>query len=76
MVHPPAGRARLFCWLVGASGRFGPHRIIRLGIRDRGAARASLDRILQWDFERVIVTHGDVLEHGGKPRFAEAFKNI
>jgi hypothetical protein len=72
--HPPDGaRARLFYWLVGAAGRFGPHRVVRLGIRDRGAARASVDKILRWDFNRIIVTHGDVLETDGQARFAAAF---
>jgi hypothetical protein len=73
MQRPPPGRARLFCWLVGASGRFGPHRMVRLMIRDRAAARASVQRILTWDFDRVIVTHGEVLEAGGKRAFADAF---
>ena len=67
------GGARLFYWLVGAGGRFGPHRIIRYGIRDRRAARASLERILEWDFDRVIVSHGDVLESGGRASLAAGF---
>lgn len=66
-------KARLFYWLVGAAGRFGPHRMMRLLIRDRRAARASIDAILRWDFDRVIVTHGDVLETGGRQRLAAAF---
>jgi hypothetical protein len=65
--------ARIFYWLTGAAGRFGPHRIVRLAIRDRRAARESVDRILRWNFDRVTVTHGDVLECGGKQRFAAAF---
>ncbi len=73
MTAPPPGRARIFCWLGGATGRFGPHRIMRAAIRDRAAVRASVERILPWDIERVIVTHGEVLERGGKERFAEAF---
>ena len=71
--HTAGPRARLFYWLVGAAGRFGPHRIVRLAIRDRTAARASVERILQWNFDRVIVTHGDVLETGGHERFTAAF---
>jgi hypothetical protein len=73
MVHPRPGRARVFCRLIGATGRFGPHRMVRLMIRDRAAARASVRQILAWDFDRVIVTHGEVLETGGKARIAEAF---
>jgi hypothetical protein len=73
MVQAPRGRARLFCWVVGAGRRLGPHRIIRFGIRDRAAAHESVQRILQWDFDRVVVTHGEVLASGGKRAFAEGF---
>jgi hypothetical protein len=65
--------ARVFYWLVGAAGRFGPHRLVRTMIRDHAAARASVARILEWDFDRVIVTHGEVLERGGRQHFAAAF---
>ena len=68
--------ARIFYTLVGARGRFGPHRLIRIAIRDRKAARASVAKILEWDFDRVIVTHGDVLESGGKAKFAAAFSYL
>jgi Domain of unknown function (DUF4336) len=71
--HTAGPRARLFYWLVGAAGRFGPHRIVRLALRDRHAAHTSVERILQWDFDRVVVTHGDVLESGGRERLAAAF---
>ena len=68
-----AKRSPLFYWLWDV-GHFGPHRFMRLrGIRDRPAARASVERILRWDFDRIIVSHGDVLESGGYERFASAF---
>jgi hypothetical protein len=68
--------ARIFYTLVGGRGRFGPHRIVRMIIRDRKAARESVAKILEWDFDRVIVTHGDVLESGGKAKFAAAFSYL
>ena len=46
---------------------------VRLLIRDRGAARRSLDEILRWDFDRVIVTHGIVLQQSGKRVVRAAF---
>jgi hypothetical protein len=66
-------RARLFHRLVGATGRFGPHRLVRTFVRDRAALRRSLDRILAWDFDRVVMSHGEVLERDGRRRLAEAF---
>ena len=72
---PPGApnRARLFHALVGAAGRFGPHRIVRAAIRDKRAARRSVDRMLAWDFDRVVVSHGEVLETGGKRAMETAF---
>ena len=59
--------------LMGAGGRFGPHRFIRWMIRDQQAARASMGMILRWDFDRLIVAHGDVVESGGKKKLRDAF---
>jgi len=72
---PPGARneARLFHRLVGATGRFGPHRLIRFGIRDRAAARRSIDRMLAWDFDRIVMSHGEVVPSGGHPLFERAF---
>jgi hypothetical protein len=58
---------------MGAGGRFGPHRFIRWMIRDQQAARESLGLIMRWDFDRVILAHGDVLENGGRQKLRDAF---
>ena len=64
-------------WLLfrldSAYQRFGPSRLWRLLTRDRTAARAAIDRILSWDFDRVIMAHGDVLETGGHAAIGAAF---
>jgi hypothetical protein len=65
--------ARLFYWLVGAEGRFGPHRIVRLGIRDRRAARASVETLLAWDVERIVMSHGEVIGADARAHLAAAF---
>jgi hypothetical protein len=57
---------RLLMRLLRAYDRFGPSSLDRILIRDRRAARDSLERILAWDFDRVVVAHGDVLERGGR----------
>jgi hypothetical protein len=61
-----AWSTRLLMRLLRSYGRFGPSKLDPLLIRDRRAARESLERILAWDFERVVVAHGDVLERGGR----------
>ncbi len=61
-----AASTRLLMKLIRSYGRFGPSRLDPWLIRDRNAARQSLERILAWDFDRVVVAHGDVLESGGR----------
>lgn len=56
---------RLLMTLLGGYGKFRPTRIDWLLIRDRRAARESLERILEWDFDRIIIAHGEILERGG-----------
>ena len=72
-VHRGGAFTRLFMRVNGAWQRFGPSRLLRSLVRDRRALRTSLDRILAWDFDRVVVTHGDVLEHGGREALRDAF---
>jgi len=61
---PPA--TRFAFRLLRAYERFGPSLLERILIRDRSAGRASLQGILAWDFDRVIVAHGQVLAEGGR----------
>lgn len=64
--HSDSWFTRLFMRVNGAYRHFGPSRIFRTLVKDRAALRSSLNRMQEWDFDRIIVTHGDVLETGGK----------
>jgi hypothetical protein len=65
---------RTFMRVNGAYGRFGPSRLFRYTIlKDARAVRESVDRILEWDFDRVSVAHGDVLERGGREALRASF---
>ncbi len=59
--------------LSGAYRRLAPTTLERVLVRDRARFRRSLERILEWPFERVIVAHGTVLEAGGRDELARAF---
>ncbi len=41
--------------------------------RNREPAREDLRMILQWDFDRVIMAHGTILETGGPEAMERAF---
>jgi hypothetical protein len=64
---------RLLMRLIRSYDRFGPSRLDPLLIRDRRQARESLERILAWDFDRIVVAHGDVLERGGRQALRDGY---
>ena len=41
-------------------------RQYRFGWQDRASAGAALQRILAWDFERIVIAHGDLIEHDAR----------
>ena len=73
-LHPQDFFTRLFMRVNGGLDRFGPTRIFRYSLlRDRAALRGSLERIFRWDFERIVVTHGEIVAHGGRELCRAAF---
>lgn len=72
----PAGRGLVTTALARTFGyyeRFGASRLLRLMLADREAAREALNQILTWDFDRVIIGHGEITETGGKAAMERAF---
>jgi len=45
----------------------------RILIRDRRAARQQIDRMLAWDFDRIVLGHGDIIETGGRDVLRDAY---
>jgi hypothetical protein len=68
---PPLMRAAFR--LTGGYGRLSTTPIERMFVRDRAAYRRSLERILAWPIERVIVAHGEIVERGGRDALARAY---
>jgi glyoxylase-like metal-dependent hydrolase (beta-lactamase superfamily II) len=63
---------RLFARHVMRLKKFiGMSPFFRLMIRDREAFRSSVAAMMRWDFDRVIVGHGGIIERGGKERLRE-----
>jgi len=70
----PGFGTRLFLRINGALGRFTSSRLgRRYYFEDHAALRASVERILEWPFERIVVAHGDVVERDGHEVFRRGF---
>lgn len=49
-------------------------RLFRVLTNDEHALKLSLNRILMWDFDRIIVGHGEIIESGGKTILQQAWR--
>ncbi|MEM6296346.1 MAG: DUF4336 domain-containing protein [Myxococcota bacterium] len=72
-IHEPKGWvAPLVLRLAGAYRKFAQSRLLRSQIKDAEAASASVLAMLEWDFDRVIMAHGRVVETNAKQQLRDA----
>jgi hypothetical protein len=64
--------AHLMLFIGGCHGRLATSRVLRLFVRDRTAARASVERLLALPFETLVVAHGDIIEQGARSQLEQA----
>ena len=72
----PAWTRFLMRLAVGKKHDPGMARSMRLTVKDKPALRRSLDAMMAWDFDRVIVGHGEIIESDGKRQAAEALREV
>jgi hypothetical protein len=66
--------ARTMLKLMGAYDHFGPSRMARGFMKDKAALRECVGRILEWDFERITLTHGEIVEQDAHRKLATAYE--
>ncbi|MEO8843757.1 MAG: DUF4336 domain-containing protein [Kofleriaceae bacterium] len=61
---------------LGMWNRPSPAPEYRFAWGDKALVREGLERILAWDFERVILSHGDIIERDAKQVLARAWRTV
>jgi len=65
---------RVLMWLDGGLGHVAVPRSFRLLLKMRRArARQTIDQILAWDFDRLSLAHGEIVERGAKEIVSNAW---
>ena len=62
--------------MMGIYRRFGAAKMWRKWVTDRAAFSRSIDEILAWDFERIVVAHGEVVDENARDRFEIALREL
>lgn len=76
--HPPSKRNPSLDALLRIAGVAYPHGGVPIDIRltftDRKAARQSIEKLLAWDFEKLILPHGVCIGTDANPFVQRAFR--
>jgi len=70
----PAWTEILLNLAVGGEHQPGMSRPFKWGVKDVPAFEESMRILLRWDFDRIIVGHGDVIETDGKEKLRAALR--
>jgi hypothetical protein len=65
---------QFFRWVSGIKQFPGVSRLFTREIKDKHAFTRSLQQLMQWDFDRLIVAHGQTVHTNAKQKLAEALK--
>ena len=68
------GLSKLLFTINGIHNRLATSRLYKSLIKDKQAFSASIERLFRWDFENVILAHGDILIGNGKRALTRTFE--
>lgn len=76
--HDPDGESWFWRAMKGAAGVLGSSggvaRDLRSTFHDRDAARASAESLLDWHFDRVVISHGTCITNDARSAVKQAFQ--
>ena len=72
LARHPSWFTRLVAFLLG-NRRPGPTWLEHVMMRDRAGARAQIERMLAWDFDRIVLSHGPLIHEGGREVLRRAY---
>lgn len=65
---------RVYLKAGGIHGKTGLSRMLRLAYRDKKQARRDIDRLLEWNFDRIVLAHGDPVQSDGAGALRETYR--
>jgi hypothetical protein len=74
--EPEGWLAPLAFRMMGIYRRFATAKMWRRWVIDRTAFMRSIDEILTWDFDRIVMAHGDVIDRDAREQFEAALREV
>jgi hypothetical protein len=65
---------KLVSKVMGGYRKLRPSFLEQLATQEKEKVKQSVQKVLQWEFKRVIVAHGSIVEHEAKKQFKEGYE--
>jgi hypothetical protein len=72
-----------FPWLTqlvtkvgGGYKNLSPSLLERISTTEKNKVRSAAQQVLRWDFDRVIMAHGSIVDQGGKEQFKRGYEKF
>lgn len=62
--------------VLGGYKRLSPSVLEQIATIDKEGVRKSVEQVLNWNFERVIMAHGSIVEQNGKEKFKQGYEQF
>ena len=62
--------------VIGGYKNLSPSLLERFATKETDKVKQAVQKVLAWDFERVIMAHGSIIENDGKQRFREGYERF
>lgn len=69
-------QTRLIAKVLGGDRSLEPTLLEKLASRDKERVKQSIQKVLCWDFERVIMAHGSIIERDGKRQLQAGYEKF
>lgn len=67
------GWSKCLFTLYGVNEKLAISKLSKALIKDKDKFKNSIQKVLSWDFNKIILSHGEIVKNGGRKKFEKAF---
>jgi Domain of unknown function (DUF4336) len=62
--------------ILGCYQSLSPSLLEKIATKDREKVKRSVEQVLRWDFDRVTMAHGSIVEQDGRTKFQQGYEKF
>jgi hypothetical protein len=67
---------KLVAKIIGGYNNLSPSLLEKIATTEKDKVKKSVEKVLHWDFKRVIMAHGSIIESNGKEKFKQGYEKF